>query len=180
MPNTDPPEHTRVRNLVNKAFTTRVVEGMRPRVQEIVNDLLDEAESGGTIEVIRDFAYPLPAIVIAETLGVPAEDRDQFKEWSDDIVAFHGTGRPHVETILKSTEALLETKEWLLELIEARRRQPQDDLISALVAAEERGDMLNETELVATCITLLTAGHETTTGLIGNGLLALLRNPYQL
>ena len=180
MPNTDPPEHTRVRKLVNKAFTSRVVEGMRPRVQQIVDDLLDEAENDGAIEVIRDFAYPLPAIVIAETLGVPAEDRDQFKEWSDDIVAFHGTGRPHVETILKSTEALLETKEWLLELIEARRQQPQDDLISALVAAEERGDVLNETELVATCITLLTAGHETTTGLIGNGLLALLRNPAQL
>ena len=180
MPNTDPPQHTRVRGLVNQAFTARVVEGMRPRVQEIVDSLLDGAEKDGTIEVIGDFAYPLPAIVIAETLGVPASDRDQFKEWSDDIVAFHGTGRPHIETILKSTAALLETKEWLLNLIEARRKQPQDDLISALVAAEERGEMLNETELVATCITLLTAGHETTTGLIGNGLLALLRHPHQL
>ena len=180
MPNTDPPEHTRVRGLVNKAFTARVVEGMRPRVQEIVDSLLDQAECEGSIEVIGDFAYPLPAIVIAETLGVPAADRDQFKEWSDDIVAFHGTGRPHIETIMKSTAALLETKEWLLQLIEARRKQPEDDLISALVAAEERGDMLNETELVATCITLLTAGHETTTGLIGNGLLALLRHPDQL
>ena len=180
MPNTDPPEHTRVRGLVNKAFTARVVEGMRPRVQEIVDSLLDQAECEGSIEVIGDFAYPMPAIVIAETLGVPAADRDQFKEWSDDIVAFHGTGRPHIETIMKSTAALLETKEWLLQLIEARRKQPEDDLISALVAAEERGDMLNETELVATCITLLTAGHETTTGLIGNGLLALLRHPDQL
>ena len=180
MPNTDPPEHTRVRGLVNKAFTARVVEGMRPRVQEIVDSLLDQAECDGSIEVIGDFAYPLPAIVIAETLGVPAADRDQFKEWSDDIVAFHGTGRPHIETIMKSTAALLETKEWLLQLIEARRKQPEDDLISALVAAEERGEMLNETELVATCITLLTAGHETTTGLIGNGLLALLRHPGQL
>ena len=180
MPNTDPPEHTRVRGLVNKAFTARVVEGMRPRVQEIVDSLLDQAECDSAIEVIGDFAYPLPAIVIAETLGVPAADRDQFKEWSDDIVAFHGTGRPHIETIMKSTAALLETKEWLLRLIEARRKQPEDDLISALVAAEERGEMLNETELVATCITLLTAGHETTTGLIGNGLLALLRHPDQL
>ncbi len=180
MPNTDPPEHTRVRGLVNKAFTARVVEGMRPRVQEIVNELLDLVESSGRLEAIGDFAYPLPAIVIAETLGVPATDRDQFKKWSDDIVAFHGTGRPHVETIRKSAAALLETKAWLLQLIEARRQQPQDDLISALVAAEERGDMLNETELVATCITLLTAGHETTTGLIGNGLLALLRHPQQL
>ena len=180
MPNTDPPEHTRVRGLVNKAFSARVVEGMRPRVQEIVDGLLDQAASGGAMEVIGSFAYPLPAIVIAETLGVPAEDRDQFKEWSDDIVAFHGTGRPHIETIMKSTAALLETKTWLLQLIEARRKQPEDDLISALVAAEERGDVLNETELVATCITLLTAGHETTTGLIGNGLLALLRHPEQL
>ena len=180
MPNTDPPEHTRVRGLVNKAFSARVVEGMRPRVQQIVDDLLDQAEGGGGMEVIGSFAYPLPAIVIAETLGVPAEDRDRFKEWSDDIVAFHGTGRPHSETIMKSTAALLETKAWLLRLIEARRKQPEDDLISALVAAEERGDMLSETELVATCITLLTAGHETTTGLVGNGLLALLRHPDQL
>lgn len=180
MPNTDPPEHTRVRGLVNKAFSARVVEGMRPRVQQIVDDLLDQAEGGGGMEVIGSFAYPLPAIVIAETLGVPAEDRDRFKAWSDDIVAFHGTGRPHSETIMKSTAALLETKAWLLRLIEARRKQPEDDLISALVAAEERGDMLSETELVATCITLLTAGHETTTGLVGNGLLALLRHPDQL
>ena len=180
MPNTDPPEHTRVRGLVNKAFSARVVEGMRPRVQQIVDDLLDQAEGGGGMEVIGDLAYPLPAIVIAETLGVPAADRDQFKAWSDDIVAFHGTGRPHIETIKKSTAALLKTKAWLLQLIEARRRQPEDDLISALVAAEERGEMLSETELVATCITLLTAGHETTTGLIGNGLLALLRHPDQL
>ena len=180
MPNTDPPEHTRVRGLVNTAFTARVVEGMRPRVQEIVDGLLNQAENGDAMEVIGSFAYPLPAIVIAETLGVPAEDRDQFKEWSDDIVAFHGTGRPHIETIMKSTAALLETKAWLLRLIEARRKQPEDDLISALVAAEQRGDMLSETEMVATCITLLTAGHETTTGLIGNGLLALLRHPEQL
>ncbi len=180
MPNTDPPEHTRVRGLVNSAFTARVVDGMRPRVQEIVDGLLDQAESGGAMEVIGSFAYPLPAIVIAEMLGVPAEDRDRFKAWSDDIVAFHGTGRPHIETIMKSTAALLETKAWLLRLIEARRKQPEDDLISALVAAEERGEMLSETELVATCITLLTAGHETTTGLIGNGLLALLRHPDQL
>jgi len=180
MPNTDPPEHTRVRGLVNKAFSARVVEGMRPRVQQIVDDLLDQAKGGGGMEVIGSFAYPLPAIVIAETLGVPAEDRDRFKAWSDDIVAFHGTGRPHSETIMKSTAALLETKAWLLRLIEARRKQPEDDLISALVAAEERGDMLSETELVATCITLLTAGHETTTGLVGNGLLALLRHPDQL
>jgi len=165
---------------VNTAFSARVVEGMRPRVQEIVDSLLDQAEGDGEIEVIGSFAYPLPAIVIAETLGVPAEDRDRFKEWSDDIVAFHGTGRPHIETIMKSTAALLETKAWLLQLIEARRKEPEDDLISALVAAEERGDMLSETELVATCITLLTAGHETTTGLIGNGLLALLRHPEQL
>ena len=139
MPNTDPPEHTRVRGLVNKAFSARVVESMRPRVQAIVDGLLDQAESGGSMEVIGELAYPLPAIVIAETLGVPAADRDQFKAWSDDIVAFHGTGRPHIETIKKSTAALLETKAWLLQLIEARRRQPEDDLISALVAAEERG-----------------------------------------
>lgn len=128
MPNNDPPEHTHIRGLVNKAFTPRVVEGMRPRVQTIVDELLDTVKDAGGMDVIRDFAYPLPAIVIAETLGVPAEDRDQFKKWSDDIVAFHGTGRPQIDRIKQSLQGLLEAREWLYRLIAQRRQHPQDDL----------------------------------------------------
>jgi len=180
MPNSDPPEHTRVRGLVNKAFTPRVVEGMRPRVQAIVDELLDAVEDAGEMDVVRDFAYPLPAIVIAETLGIPPEDREQFKKWSDDIVAFHGTGRPDVDTARRSNRGLLKAKAWLLPILEERRRRPRNDLFSGLVAAEAQGDVLSEAELLATCITLLVGGHETTTGLIGNGLLALLRHPDQL
>lgn len=180
MPNNDPPEHTRVRGLVNKAFTPPIVDGMRQRVQEIVDELLDSIGNAETMDVIRDLAFPLPAIVIAETLGFPAKDRDRFKRWSDDIVAFHGTGRPDVDRVRQSLRGLLEAKEWLKDLAKERRQTPKDDLLSGLVAAEEQGAMLNETELLATCITLLTAGHETTTGLIGNGLLALLRHPDQM
>lgn len=180
MPNTDPPEHTRVRGLVNKAFTMRVVDDMSPRVQAVVDRLLDTIDGAGQMDVIGDFAYPLPAIVIAETLGVPATDRDQFKRWTDDIVAFMGTGLADVDTVRRSNQALLETKQWLLRFIAQRRHSPQDDLLSSLVAAEQRGDLRDETELVATCITLLIGGHETTTGLIGNGLLALWRHPNEL
>ena len=180
MPNNDPPEHTRIRGLVSKAFTPRVVDGMRPRVQAIVDDLLGAVERAGEMDAVCDFAYPLPAIVIAETLGVPSEDRDQFKKWSDDIVAFHSTGRPNVDTVKRSLQGLLEAKAWLSGLIAECRQYPKGDLLSGLVAVEERGDMLNETELLSTCITLIAAGHETTTGLIGNGLLALLLHPDQM
>jgi cytochrome P450 len=180
MPNNDPPEHTRIRGLVSKAFTPRVVDGMRPRVQAIVDDLLGAVERAGEMDAVCDFAYPLPVIVIAETLGVPSEDRDQFKKWSDDIVAFHGTGRPNVDTVKRSLQGLLEAKAWLSGLIAECRQYPKGDLLSGLVAVEERGDMLNETELLSTCITLIAAGHETTTGLIGNGLLALLLHPDQM
>ena len=180
MPNTDPPEHTRIRSLVNRAFMPRVVEAMRPRMQAIVDGLLDTVENDGQMDVVSDFAYPLPAIIIAEMLGVPSEERDQFKRWSDDIVAFHGTGRPRPDSVRRSLRGLLEAKEWLRRLIAQRRQHPRDDLLSALAAAEEEGDMLSETELLATCISLIVAGHETTTGLIGNGLLALLRHPDQV
>ncbi len=180
MPNTDPPEHTRVRALVNKAFTPRIVDGMRPRVQAIVDGLLDAVQDAGRMDLIRDFAYPLPAIVIAEMLGVPPDDRDQFKQWSDEIVGIHTSGRPDVDLIERGARAIRETKAWLRELAAERRREPQEDLLTGLVMAEEQGRVLNETELLSTCVTVLTAGHETTTGLIGNGMLALQRHPDQL
>ena len=177
---TDPPNHTRIRALTSKAFTTRVIELMRRRIQEIVDQLLDAALDRGQIDLIGDFAYPLPATVIAEMFGFPPEDRDRFKAWSSQIAAFHGTGRADLATIERSQTALLEARKWLSELIEARRQQPRDDLLSWLANAEEQGDMLNNHELLATCVTFMIGGHETTTNLIGNGILALLRNPDQL
>jgi cytochrome P450 len=176
----DPPAHTRLRGLVNKAFTPRMVEALRPRIREIVNELLDQVFSSGRMDVIADFAYPLPAIVIAEMLGVPTQDRDQFKRWSDDFIAYIGTLRAIPDRARQAQKSLLEMKHYLQEIVIELRRRPQNNLISALVAAEEHGDKLSEEELLAMCISLLAGGHETTTNLIGNGLLALLKHPLQL
>ena len=178
-----PPDHTRLRGLVNKAFTPRMVEQQRPTIERTVDQLLDAVQDAGRMDVIRDLAYPLPVIVIAEMLGMPHADRDRFKRWSDDLVAVIGTfstAPDIVQRAQRARETLRELTEYFHELFEQRRRQPGDDLISALLAAEERGDMLNEEELDANVMLLLAAGHETTTNLIGNGLLALLQHPDQL
>jgi cytochrome P450 len=154
---------------------------MRPRVQQVVDDLLDAVCGDGRMDAIADFAYPLPAIVIAETLGVPPADRDQFKRSADAIVSFLGSGRAVAEHARHAQRSYLALAENLLQpLIEERRRAPRADLISALIAAEGGGDGLSAEELTAMCVSFLTAGHETTTNLIGNGLLALLRHPAEL
>ncbi len=175
----DPPEHTRLRGLVSKAFTPRVVESMRPHIQEIVDSLLDDVQESGHMDIIGDLAYPLPVIVIAEMLGVPPADRDDFKRWSDDIVATLG---PLVapEVLEQARISIQEMADYFSAVIAERRREPREDLLSGLIAAEERGEVLSEEELLATCILLLAAGNETTTNLIGNGMLALLRHPEQL
>jgi cytochrome P450 len=131
------------------------------------------------MDLIHDFAYPLPAITIAEMLGVPPEARDQFKGWADDVVAFLGTGGAQLDILERGQQSVLALTEWLRNLIAQHRRQPKADLLSLLISAEEQGDVLSEMELVGICISLLTAGHETTTNLIGNGLLALLQHPAQ-
>ncbi len=176
----DPPDHTRLRGLVNKAFTTRVIEGLRPRIQQLVDGLVAQALDRRSIEIIEDFAYPLPVRVISEMLGVPPEDHEQFKAWSrvlaraldpDFVLA------PEVvEERNRASEAFIA---YFQRLIATRRASPRDDLLSALIAAEEQGDKLTEEELLATCVLLLVAGHETTVNLIGNGTLALLRHPDQ-
>lgn len=176
----DPPAHTRMRNLVNKAFTPRAVERMRPHIQDITNDLLDAAPEPGKLDVVRDLATPLPIIVIAEMLGVSPQDRAKFKEWSTSIASMLGgpmLGGGQVERAQSASAALAE---YFRDVIAKRRADPQDDLISALIAAEEQGDLLSEDELLATCMLLLIAGNETTTNLIGNGTLALLRNRDEL
>jgi cytochrome P450 len=173
---TDPPYHTRVRMLVNKAFTPTSVERLRPRVREIVHELVDRVEGKGRMAFIREFAFHLPVIVISEYMGVPSEDREQVKEWSDETSRIFFIRADDPERRERSQAGLIKLLEYFEPLIHDRRRNPRDDLISALVQAEERGDLLSHDELLATCTVLLFAGHETTTNLLANGLLALLQH----
>jgi pimeloyl-[acyl-carrier protein] synthase len=177
----DPPDHTRLRSLVNKAFTPRVVETLRPRIQGIVDGLLDRAQSVGHMDLIEEFAYPIPVAVICEMLGVPVEDHERFKAWSADLArSLDALLLPPdsgvAERGLVARQAL---GSYFRELIAVRRKSPRNDMLSGLIAAEEAGDKLTEEELLATCVLILIAGHETTVNLIGNGTLALLRHPDQ-
>jgi cytochrome P450 len=176
----DPPDHTRLRKLVSKAFTPRAVENLRSRIQQIVDYLLVEAGKKGEFDIIHDLAYPLPVIVIAEMLGVPPEDRHRFKEWSDKVVATLGGPFTPPEVLESGRIAIEELAEYLGEVIAKRRAEPKEDLISGLIAAEEGGTVLSEEEIFATCILLLIAGNETTTNLIGTSMLALFNNPDQM
>ena len=178
----DPPDHTRLRSLVSKAFTPRVVEGLRPRIQQIVDGLLRRALEKGSMDLIEEFAYPIPVNVICEMLGVPVEDHERFKGWSLDIArGLDSILLPRDSEVPKrSVASRTALAEYFRELIAKRRASPRSDLLSALIAAEEAGDKLSKNELLATCILLLIAGHETTVNLIGNGTLALLRHPDQL
>ncbi|CAA9535115.1 MAG: Putative cytochrome P450 hydroxylase [uncultured Thermomicrobiales bacterium] len=176
----DPPRHTRLRGLVNRAFTPRVVDALRGRVQAVIDGLLDAVVPAGRMDVVADLAYPLPTVVIAELLGVPAADRDLLKAWSDDFAAFIGGQAGAPEIAERANASVVAWTSYFHAVVEERRRAPGPDLISALLAASERGDVLDEDELVATALLVLVAGHETTTNLIGNGLLALLHQPNQL
>jgi cytochrome P450 len=178
----DPPAHTRLRSLVSRAFTSRVVEGMRPHIQGIVDRLLDRVHDARRMDVIADLAYPLPVTVICEMLGVPAGDRDVMRRWSADITkSLDALGLPSDREIVRRGRAARHALgEYFRALLPERRRQPRADLLSLLIAAEEQGDKLTEDELLATCVLIFVAGHETTVNLIGNGLLALLQNPDEL
>lgn len=175
----DPPDHTRLRGLITKAFTPRVVETMRPRIRAIVDELLDAVQKDGQMDVIINLAIPLPVTVLAEIFGVPKSDLSLFKSWADDLLAFQGVNKPALELLERSQKAILGIRAYLIELIKEKRRKPSEDLLSELVAAESEGDKLSESELLNSCITLLVAGHETTTSLIGNGIYTLLRYPDQ-
>jgi hypothetical protein len=176
---TDPPDHTRMRTLVNKAFTPRTVEKLRTHIQQLVDDLLDQIGEHGEIDVIDAFAYPLPALVICELMGVPVEDRDRFKGWSGEIAPIiDPVGTP--EILEKAMGTIGQFGLYFMQLIEERKKSPRDDFLSALIAAEEGEQKLSLDELLGLCVLIFIAGHETTQNLIGNGLLALLRNPDQL
>ena len=173
----DPPDHQRLRSLVSKAFTPRLIERLRPRVQAIAAGLLDAVQDRGEMDLIDDYAFPLPITVIVELLGVPAEDRDSFREWSDAAVSGNTT-QEHLEKVL--IPHMQAFTDYLHALFEEKRKNPKDDLVSALLRAEEAGDKLSEDELLGMVFLLLVAGHETTVNLIGNGVLALLQHPDQL
>ncbi len=175
----DPPDHTRLRGLVNMAFTPKMVESMEPRIREIAEGLLSGVESKAEFDVVAEFAFPLPAMVIAEILGVPREDRGRFKEWSDKIIQLLDFTLPEEEH-RSAYRAQLELARYFSGLIERRRGSPSGDLISELIRVEEGGDRLSPTELLGMCMLLLVAGHETTTNLIANGFYTLLKNPRQL
>ena len=176
----DPPEHTRLRGLVSKAFTPRRIEEMRPHIQEIVDALLDDLQDQDEFDLIEHLSYPLPVIVIAEMLGIPPENRAEFKRWSNDLVATMSGPGTAPDALERARTSGLEMADYFKGVIAERRKEPRDDLLSAMIAAEERGEVLSEDELLASCMLLLAAGNETTTNLIGNGMLALLRNEDQL
>jgi cytochrome P450 len=175
----DPPIHTRLRRLVSKAFTSSRIKELEPRIREFTATLLDRAARKGQFEVMADLANPLPVMVIAEMLGVSQDDYEQFKQWSDKVVESDmvAPGVEMPEYIINAFKAL---SAYFIDEIEKRRRNPGSDLISALVTARDEADALSEEELIAFVVLLLLAGNETTTNLIGNGMLALGRNPEQL
>jgi pimeloyl-[acyl-carrier protein] synthase len=175
----DPPDHTRLRALVSAAFTPRIVQALAPRIADIAEGLLDEVEPTGSFDLIRDYAFPLPVIVIAELLGIPPQDRMRFRDWSIALGAAIDL-RTSPDVYVAASEATGEVTAYLREIVAERRAEPREDLVSALIAAESEGGPLDEEELIAMCVLLLVAGHETTVNLIGNGVLALLRHPEQL
>jgi cytochrome P450 len=176
MISSDPPRHRKLRGLATQAFTPRAVEALEPRIADITQDLLNRVAGHGRMDVIEDLAYPLPVIVIAELLGIPAEDRERFKLWSDAVVSTAqtmGNGMPpyHVG------DAMREMAAYFAQTIEQRRRRPGDDLISGLLAAQIDGEHLTLQELLGFCALLLVAGNETTTNLLGNAILSFTEQP---
>jgi len=178
MLNLDPPDHTRIRRLATHAFTAKYIASLEPRIRIIVDRCLDSLANQGSFDLMETLAKPLPAIVIAEMMGLPETDHARFQAWSEDLIAGTATNDPDVVVRAQaSSRALIE---YFAGIIESRRGDPGDDLIGQLMAAEEAGDKLNTQELYNTCLLLLVAGHETTTRLIGNGLYWLLKRPEQL
>lgn len=175
MLNSDEPEHRRLRNLVHKAFTPRMITQLAPRIEEIAHQLVDKMQQKNEVDLIQDFALPLPVQVIAEMLGIPANEQDEFRYFTSKILV-----NPTPTNILRAVPAMFGFLKYVRRLAEQRREAPRDDLLTALVQAEDEGDHFTENELLGMVFLLLVAGHETTVNLIANGTLALLENPDQL
>ena len=176
----DPPAHTRLRSLASMAFVPRRVEALRQHIQEIADRILDNLEERGQMEVIADFAAPLPAIVTAEMLGVPTSDHQQLKTWSADFAEMLGNFQHNPDRVPGVLRSLHDMLEYFRQTVSDLKRQPREGLINSLLTAEIDGDRLNEEEVIANSIVTMVGGQETTTNLIGNGLLTLLRNPSEL
>jgi cytochrome P450 len=178
----DPPDHTRMRALANAAFSRKAVEDWRPEIKRITDELLDALVEKDEVDLMAEFAYPLPVTVIAELLGVPLEDREQFTAWGRELIEMFSFSLEEFtpERTQRGNSAVVKFNDYFEGLSNERRHQPRDDLLTALVEAESEGERLNHEELLATCLILLIAGHETTANLIGNGTVALLRNPEAL
>jgi cytochrome P450 len=180
----DPPAHTRVRRLLQVAFVPKTIENLRPRVQAVVQDLLDAVYNDDLIDFVSALAYPLPAMMIADIMGVPRTDRDLFKQVARDVVLFMARNNPNAELTVEfaraSDQSLARFRDYLRLLIADRRREPRDDVVSTLVQADFDGDRLGEEELLANLVLFLIAGHETTTNLIANGIFLFARHPEQV
>jgi len=179
MSNSDAPEHTRLRKLIHRSFSPRVIEALRSQIEDLVGDAFASLPKDKAFDWVDSFAYPFPATVIALLFGAPTEDKAKFEKWSTDIVSFIGSGSPQVELALKLEQSLIEFREYLDSLISVRRLAPKDDLLSLMIEKSDDGDSLTQDELISTCITILFAGHETTANLLSILLLELFRNPNQ-
>ncbi len=175
----DEPDHGRIRSVVARAFTPRRAAQMRARIAAVVDELVAPLCDGVEIDIVGDLAYPLPAIVIADLLGVPTEDRHLFKRWCDDFIKFVATTGLSDAELVQATTSARAMIDYFRDLVVARRSAPRDDLLSDLVQAQDDGRVVSEHEFLANCIILLTAGHETSTHMLGNALLALFRHPDQ-
>jgi unspecific monooxygenase len=175
----EPPDHTRIRRLVSKAFTPRTVEQLRPYVTKLAGELVDRLVEAGSGDLLTDVAEPLPVAVIAEMLGIPESDRAPLRPWSADICGMYELNPPE-DVAARAVRASVEFSDYLRDLIAERRKNPGDDLISGLIAAHDEGDRLTEQEMISTCVLLLNAGHEATVNATVNGWYALFRNPEQL
>jgi cytochrome P450 len=179
----DPPEHTRLRALVSQAFTPRIVRRLEPRMRQIADELITDAVAKGEVDLVQALTYPLPVVVIAEIIGVPSEDRERFKHWSDRLVANLGNGLftpPEPEAVLEIRGLFDQMGEYFAVLAEERRREPREDLLTGLVQAQFEGSRLTHDEMIRMLVLLLVAGNETTTTLIGNSVLELLDHPDEL
>ena len=175
----DPPEHTRLRKLMNKGFSPAAIEGLRPQVEAIVDQMLGSLRHGSEIDLMREFANPMPVRIISAMLGVPQELHETFVNWSRAIAVFRGSPDRTVEQARAAQDALVQMTEFFRKTVAERRRNKGNDLISLLIDIEEDGEVLTEEELYAQCIALLFAGHETTRNLIGNGMYTLLQHPQE-
>jgi|TARA_B100001094_G_scaffold109597_2_gene105559 cytochrome P450 len=175
----DPPDHSRIRKLVQYGFTNRYITSLEPEIKKVVDDCLEKVHNQDSFDLIDDLAKPLPAIVIAKMMGLPNEDLDQFQAWSESLLLGVGGIGTSKEDIKKSGDAYESLIRYFEKIILSRKDEPGDDFIGKLIQAEEEGDKLNIKEMYGTCLLLLIAGHETTTRLIGNGLFTLLNHPDQ-